>query len=151
MCYWRSLWTWCEKGQEIIVFTLAVLHVKWKYNKNLSPGSEVISETPQTCEKIVLTATCRKCGWCGKHNSVHENPRLDDHHKLNWRKSWRSLMTDNGPLGPLSVCCPNSLSIGVTLHLWALESATVLELELSDCLMLYRYGPYFKNILAWKR
>ncbi len=44
------------------------------------------------------------------------------------------------------VCWLKSFSVGISLYLWASESPTVTELELSNCLLPYSYSPYFKHL-----
>jgi hypothetical protein len=45
---------------------------------------------------------------------------------------------------------PQQVFTGRTDHLWASEAVEVTELELSDCLMSYRYAPIFFKYLGMK-
>ncbi len=55
--------------------------------------------------------------------------------KIRWQPAWASLTASMLP--GVSFC------IGITLYIQASESAKASELELSDNLMLYHFGPIF--------
>jgi hypothetical protein len=59
------------------------------------------------------------------------------------------LRPGGAPLVPhvRQVCYLKSLCTGISLYLWGLESAGVIELELNDCLVPYRWSPFFWYIL----